>query len=160
MPLRSRPAVAADLAAICAFAPSAAELLFFYPKARHPLTPAQLQVAMAQRSDSTVVEEGGEVLAFANFYRWETGGICSIGNVIVAPHARNRGVARYLIEQMLKLAFAKHQACEVQVSCFNQNIAGLLLYSALGFSPFAIEERQDSAGNRLALIHLKHLREH
>lgn len=159
MPLSSRPVAETDLAAICAFAPSASELLFFYPKANHPLTPAQLQVAIAQRSDSTVVEEDGEVLAFANFYRWQTGGICSIGNVIVAPQARNRGVARYLIEQMLTLAFAKHQACEVQVACFNQNVAGLLLYPSLGFSPFAIEERQDRAGNRLALIHLRRLRE-
>jgi ribosomal protein S18 acetylase RimI-like enzyme len=155
MPLSSRPVVAADLAAICAFAPSARELLFFYPKASHPLTPAQLQVAIAQRSDSMVVEGGGEVLAFANFYRWQTGGICAIGNVIVAPHARNRGVARYLIEQMLKLAFAKHHACEVQVSCFNQDVAGLLLYPVQGFTPFAIEERQDPHGQRLALIHLR-----
>jgi ribosomal protein S18 acetylase RimI-like enzyme len=159
MQLSSRPVTAADLAAICAFAPSVAELMFFFPKASHPLTPAQLQAAIAQRSDSTVVVADGEVLAFANFYRWETAGICSIGNVIVAPQARNRGVARYLIEQMLTLAFGKHQAAEVQVSCFNQNVAGLLLYPTLGFTPFAIEERQDPQGQRLALIHLRLLRD-
>ncbi len=159
MPLTSRPVTAADLAAICAFAPSATELMFFYPKASHPLTPAQLHAAIAQRSDSTVVVADGEVLALANFYRWETGGICSIGNVIVAPHARNRGVARYLIEHMLKLAFNKHQAREVRVACFNQNVAGLLLYPTLGFTPFAIEERQDPQGQRLALIHLRLLRD-
>lgn len=158
MPLRSRPVTESDLAAICAFAPSVVELMFFYPKASHPLTPAQLRTAIAQRSDSTVVVADGEVLAFANFYRWETAGICSIGNLIVAPQARNRGVARYLLEQMLKLAFGKHQASEVQVSCFNQNVAGLLLYSTLGFSPFAIEERQDRHGQRLALVHLRLLR--
>jgi ribosomal protein S18 acetylase RimI-like enzyme len=155
MPLTSRPVAEPDLDAICAFAPSAAELLFFYPKASHPLTPVQLQAAIAQRSDSTVIELHAEVLAFANFYRWETGGVCSIGNVIVAPQARNRGVGRYLIEQMLMLAVTRHQACEVRVACFNQNVAGLLLYAALGFSPFAIEERQDPVGNRLALIHLR-----
>jgi RimJ/RimL family protein N-acetyltransferase len=155
MQLTSRPVTEPDLAVICAFAPSAQELLFFYPKASHPLTPAQLQVAIDLRSDSTVVELDGRVVAFANFYRWESGGICSIGNVIVAPQARNRGVARYLIEQMLTLAFGKHQAAEVQVSCFNQNVAGLLLYPTLGFTPFAIEERQDPQGQRLALIHLR-----
>jgi ribosomal protein S18 acetylase RimI-like enzyme len=155
MPLSSRPVIQSDLAAICAFAPSVAELMFFYPKASHPLTPAQLHAAIAQRSDSTVVDQDGEVLAFANFYRWETGGVCSIGNVIVAPQARNRGVARYLIEQMMAIAFTKHQAREVTVACFNQNVAGLLLYTRLGFSPFAIEERQDPHGQRLALIHLR-----
>jgi ribosomal protein S18 acetylase RimI-like enzyme len=101
------------------------------------------------------VEHGGEVIAFANFYQWEAGGRCSIGNVIVSPAERGRGVGRYLIEQMISLAFSKHQAAEVTVSCFNQNVAGLLLYPQLGFQPYAIEERQDKKGNRVALIHMR-----
>jgi ribosomal protein S18 acetylase RimI-like enzyme len=64
-------------------------------------------------------------------------------------------VGRYLIEQMIDLAFSKHQAAEVTVSCFNRNIVGLLLYSKLGFHPYAIEERQDKNGNRIALIHMQ-----
>ena len=81
-------------------------------------------------------------------------GRCVSGNVIVSPAARGRGVGRYLIEQMIGLAFSKHQASEVTVSCFNQNVAGLLLYPKLGFRPYAVEERQDKKGNRTALIHL------
>jgi ribosomal protein S18 acetylase RimI-like enzyme len=158
MQLTQRPVTAQDLQAICAFAPSAQELFFFYPKASHPLTPEQLQAAIDLRSDSTVVELNGEVVAFANFYRWGTGGSCAIGNVIVAPHARKRGVARYLIEQMIAIAFAKHQASEVTVSCFNQNVAGLLLYPTLGFTVYGIEERQDKSGQRVALIHLRRVR--
>ena len=126
-----------------------------FPKAAFPLTASQLQNAISQRSDSTVVELGGEVVAFANFYRWETGGCCSIGNVIVSPVARGRGVGRYLIEQMIGLAFSKHQATEVTVSCFNQNFAGLLLYPRLGFQPYAVEERKNSEGIRVALIHMR-----
>ncbi|MDP3847039.1 MAG: GNAT family N-acetyltransferase [Pseudomonas sp.] len=155
MQLTRRPVTEPDLAAICTFAPSAQELFFFYPKASHPLTPAQLQAAIDLRSDSTVVELNGEVVAFANFYRWETGGSCAIGNVIVAPHARGCGVARYLIEQMIVIAFTRHQAGEVTVSCFNQNVAGLLLYSTLGFTAYGIEARQDKSGQRVALIHLR-----
>lgn len=155
MQLTRRPVTEHDLAVICAFAPGAQELWFFYPKASHPLTPEQLQAAIDQRSDSTVIELNGEVVAFANFYRWETGGSCTIGNVIVAPHARKRGVARYLIEQMIAIAFSKHRACEVTVSCFHQNLAGLLLYPQLGFVPYGIEERQDKSGQRVALIHLR-----
>ena len=95
------------------------------------------------------------MVAFANFYRWETGGVCAIGNVMVAPAARGRGVARYLIEQMLDTAFTRHQACEVQVSCFNPNVAGLLLYPQLGFLPCGVEERAGKGGERLALIHFR-----
>ena len=149
------PVADKDIQLICGFPQSEDELFFLFPKAEFPLAPSQLLDAIAQRSDSTVVELDGEVVAFANFYRWELGGCCSIGNVIVSPAARGRGVGRYLIEQMIALAFSKHQATEVTVSCFNQNVAGLLLYPKLGFQPYAIEERKDKKGNRVALIHMR-----
>lgn len=155
MPLTHRPVDEKDIQVICSFPQSEDELFFLFPKAAFPLTPSQLQDSIAQRSDSTVVELDGKVAAFANFYRWEAGGSCSIGNVIVSPAARGSGVGTYLIEQMVGLAFSKHQAAEVTVSCFNQNVAGLLLYPKLGFQPYAIEERQDKKGNRVALIHMR-----
>lgn len=153
--LTHRPVDEKDIQVICGFPQSEDELFFLYPKATFPLSPSQLRDAIEQRSDSTVVELDGEVVAFANFYRWETGGRCAIGNVVVSPVARGRGIGRYLTEQMVGLAFSKHQASEVTVSCFNQNVAGLLLYPKLGFQPYAIEERQDKIGNRVALIHMR-----
>jgi len=155
MPLSHRAAAEQDLQTVCQFPQGEEELFFFFPKAEFPLTPSQLRLAMAQRADSTVVELDGEVVAFANFYRWETGGSCAIGNVIVSPAARGRGVARHLIERMAALAFSKYRASEVTVSCFNQNAAGLLLYPRLGFQPYAVEERRDRKGQRVALIHLR-----
>lgn len=155
MALTHRPVDENDIQAICSFPQSEDELFFLFPKAAFPLAPSQLKDAIAQRSDSTVVELGGEVVAFANFYRWEAGGCCSIGNVIVSQAARGRSVGHYLIETMIGLAFSKHQAAEVTVSCFNQNVAGLLLYPKLGFRPYGIEERQDKKGNRVALIHMR-----
>ena len=158
MPLTHRPVAEKDIQAICGFAQTEDELFFLAPKAQFPLTPSQLQALIASRSTSTVVERDGVVVAFANFYRWESGGRCAIGNVIVSPLARGRGVARYLIEQMTRLAFEKHQAAEVTVSCFNQNVAGLLLYPGLGFQPYAIEERTNPKGDRVALIHMRRQR--
>lgn len=155
MSLSHRPVAEKDIQLICGFPQNEDELFFLYPKAEFPLAPSQLQDAIAQRSDSTVVELDGEVVAFANFYRWETGGICSIGNVIVSPATRGRGVGRYLIAQMTSLAFSKHLATEVTVSCFNQNVAGLLLYPKLGFQPYTIEERKSRKGNQVALIHMR-----
>ncbi|GAB3378382.1 GNAT family N-acetyltransferase [Azotobacter armeniacus] len=130
-------------------------MYFLFPKASYPLTVEALRDAVAQRADSTVVEADGVVVGFANFYRWEPCGACSIGNVIVSPLSRGRGVGRYLIERMIELAFSKHKAAQVTVSCFNQNIVGLLLYPKLGFRPYAIEERKDKKGKRVALIHMK-----
>lgn len=153
--LSLRPVEARDIPVLCTFAQSADEAFFFFPKCTWPVTPEQLAAAIAQRSDSSVVVEGDEVLAFANFYQWEQGGTCSLGNVLVAPAARGRGVARYLVTQMMGVARQRHQAREMKVSCFNHNTAGLLLYPQLGFIPFGIEERRDQEGKRVALVQMR-----
>lgn len=158
MHMTHRPVAEQDIQEICGFAQDEQELFFYFPKAQFPLTQTQLRQAIADRADATVVELDGEVVAFANFYRWETEGRCSIGNVVVAPAARRRGAARYLMERMIYLALTKYRAREVTVSCFNQNVAGLLLYPKLGFEPFAVEERVDPQGSRVALIHMRLLR--
>lgn len=150
-----RPVTDADLSALCALPRTPEELFYCFPRAEFPLTPEQLRAAIEQRSDSTVVELDGRVVAFANFYQWAEGGICAIGNVMVAADARRRGVASYLMKVMCALAFDKHRATEVKVSCFNANTAGLLLYPRLGFTPSAIEERCDKAGAPVALVHLR-----
>lgn len=152
--MHHRPVKESDLRLICSFAQSPEELFHAYPKAVYPLTPAQLQQAIDQRRNSTVVELGGEVVAFANFYRWQDG-VCCIGNVLVAADARGRGVAQYLVEAMIELARTRHAAAQVQISCFNSNTAGLLLYTKLGFEPFRLEERLTPEAARVALLHMR-----
>ena len=144
-----------DIARICSFARTEEEQFFFFPAATWPLTEEQLQASVDKRSDSTVIELDGVVVGFANFYKWEQAGTCTIGNVIVDPAIRGKGIGARLIEQMIDIARTRHQASEVTLSCFNSNVAGLLLYPKLGFVPYAIEERQDKQGRRLALIHLR-----
>lgn len=144
-----------DLPRICAFPQSAEELYFLSPKAIFPLTPEQLGRSIAQRFGSTVVLEDGRVCGFANLFAKEGAPGCAIGNVIVAPEARDRGVGRYLIEAMVRTALVDHGAAEVRISCFNRNVAGLLLYARFGFEPFAVEPRLDLLGARVALIHLR-----
>lgn len=152
--LRHRSVEESDLQRVCAFPQSAQELFHAYPKAVYPLTALQLKQAIEQRRDSTVVELDGAVVAFANFYRWEDG-VCCIGNLLVAPDARSRGVAQHLVETMIELARLRHDAAEVQISCFNSNTAGLLLYTKLGFVPFGLEERTALDGQRVALLHMR-----
>ena len=153
--LRTRPVAEAGFARLCTFAQSAEELFFLFPKASFPLTPAQLARAVAARADSTVVEGGGQVLAFANFYQWQVDGACAIGNVMVAPDYRGNGVGRALIDAMIMTALSKYRAREVRVSCFNRNTAALLFYARLGFLPCGIEPRLDGQGLPVALLHLR-----
>lgn len=145
----------ADIPAICSWPQNDSELYYCFPKASYPLSSEQLADAIAQRTESTTIELNGEAVAFANFYRWDRGGVCCVGNVIVSPAARGLGAAAFLMEHMCTVAFRSYEASQVQVSCFNHNTAGLLLYSNLGFRPFSIEERRDKQGARVALVHLQ-----
>lgn len=155
MPLIHRPVQPADIATLCSFPQSADELFYMFPKATYPLTPTQLSEAIEQRSGSTVIEADDVIVGFANFYKAEKGGVCALGNVVVATTARGQGVARYLVERMIDLAREEFAAREVWVSCFNHNTAGLLLYPQLGFVPFGIEERRAPDGSRVALVQMK-----
>jgi GNAT superfamily N-acetyltransferase len=153
--LTHREVRAEDVPLLCTFPQDAEELYFLFPKATWPLTPAQLQGAIDRRFDSTVVLDDGRVSAFANFYVREPAGTCAIGNVMVAPGARGRGVGAFLIETMATKALVAHCATEVKISCFNGNVAGLLLCAKLGFVPCAVERRLDPAGERVALVHMR-----
>lgn len=148
-----RPVRTEDLEKICEFPQDAQELYFMFPKANYPLTRDQLSEAIANRSDSTVVEIEGEVVAFANFYHVEESELCCVGNVVVSRKSRGRGVASFLMHAMSTIALKKYKVTDIRVSCFSENTAGLLLYSKLDFLPFRIEERVDKFGHRQALIH-------
>ncbi|RMQ50058.1 Acetyltransferase [Pseudomonas cichorii] len=150
-----RPMEEKDIPIVCELPQSADELFYMFPRAVYPLSPSQLKEAMESRFDSTVIEMNGEVVGFANFSRADFRGRCSLGNVIIAPKARSKGVGRYMISCMMNLAFDKHEATELTASCFNHNVPGLLFYPRMGFRPFAIEERRDKHGARVALIHLR-----
>ncbi|MBS7662151.1 GNAT family N-acetyltransferase [Pseudomonas lalucatii] len=153
--LDHRPADAADLAEVVAFPQSAEELFFAYPKAAWPLTVAQLAAAMAERRDSTVALLDGRVAGFANFYQWQHGDFCALGNLMIAPWARGQGVAHYLIAEMERQARQDFNAAYLRASCHNDNAAGLLLYARLGYRAGDILERRDYQGRRVALVQME-----
>ncbi|WP_277053252.1 GNAT family N-acetyltransferase [Zestomonas thermotolerans] len=153
--LTHRPASAGDLGEVITFVENPDELFFAYPKAAWPLTVGQLAAVMAERRDSTVALLDDRVAGFANFYQWQHGESCTLGNLMVAPWARARGVARYLVGVMEQLARHHYKAHSLRISCFNANTAGLLLYTTLGYRPQAIVERRDPRGLRVALVQLE-----
>ncbi len=149
----------ADLAELCSFLRSAQEQYFMFPRSTYPLTVEQLQTAIEARRDSTVILCDGRLAGFANFYHCQPGESCAIGNVIVRLDLRRHGVGRALIGEMLRLAFEKYAAQKVDISCFNQNTGGLLLYNQIGFRPVSLEERTDWQGEKVITIHLSMTRE-
>jgi ribosomal protein S18 acetylase RimI-like enzyme len=144
-----------DLPFICSFPQDETELYFMFPKAVFPLTINQLKSSIDCRFDSTVILYNDIIIGFANFYEVFENQYCSIGNVIVNPLYRGKGAGAYLINTMEKKAVSKYKVKEIHISCFNQNVTGLLLYSKLRYVPYEIEKRLDKKSIPVALIKLK-----
>jgi len=144
-----------DLSQICTFPQNPMELYFMYPKATFPLTFEQLKLNFDNRSDCTVFLSDETVVAFANMYDIEPGKQCFLGNVIISPSFRGKGVSEYLLETMAEIAVERHQSKELHLTCFNTNTPGLLLYLKTGFTPYALEKRQDYEGKFLLAVHMK-----
>jgi len=150
-----RKASLEDLPQICTFPQNPTELYFMYPKATFPLTFEQLKFNFDNRSDSTVFLSGETVVAFANMYDVEPGKQCFLGNVIINPPFRGKGVSEYLLEAMAEIAAQNYQVKELHLTCFNINTPGLLLYLKTGFTPYAMEKRTDFEGKSLLAVHMK-----
>ena len=150
-----REVITDDLPLICSFPQNEIELFFMFPKAVFPLTIDQLKSSVDSRFDSTVILFNDAIIGFANFYEVLENQYCSIGNVIVNPVFRGKGVGAYLINTMEKKAVSKYKVKEIHISCFNQNVTGLLLYYKLGYIPYDIEKRLDKKSIPVALIKLK-----
>jgi GNAT superfamily N-acetyltransferase len=151
----NREVTSDDLSFICNFPKDEIELYFMFPKAVFPLTIDQLKSSIDCRFDSTVILYNETIIGFANFYEVFENKCCSIGNVIVNPLYRGRGVGAYLINTMGKKAVCKYKVKEIHISCFNKNVTGLLLYCKLGYVPYDIEKRLDKKTIPVALVKLK-----
>lgn len=150
-----RPARLEDLPLICSFPQNPVELYFMYPKAVFPLTFEQLKLNYDNRFDCTVFLSGKTVVAFANLYDIEQGKQCFLGNVIIHPDYRGKGVSTYLLDAMAEIAVQKHHVQELHLTCFNTNTPGLLLYLRSGFKPYDLEKRTDPDGKFLLAVHMK-----
>jgi ribosomal protein S18 acetylase RimI-like enzyme len=150
-----RKVIDSDIETICKFPQDENELFFMFPKSVFPLNYEQLKSAIDVRSDSIVIVSHITIVGFANFYETIKDQYCSIGNVIVNPLFRSMGAGAYLIKTMEDIAINKYKVKELHISCFNQNITGLLLYSKLGYKPYEIEKRFDKKSKPVALIKMK-----
>ena len=99
------------------------------------------------------------MIAFANLYDLVPGQHAFIGNVVVDTDYRGQGLGRNMVEYMLQKIYREYDLAEARISVFSENSAAVLLYTSLGFEPFAIEERLNPQGKRVALIHMQRLRD-
>jgi len=125
-----------------------------FPKADYPLKSEVLVNEAKKRSHPTVVLFEGELSGYGNFIKAERGKSCSIGNVVVSPKIRRKGVASYLVDTLTSIAFKELSAKSVKISCFNSNTYGLLLYYKSGCAPSSMEVRKKPDGEQVALIHM------
>jgi ribosomal protein S18 acetylase RimI-like enzyme len=146
---------ASDAEAIAKFPQSVEELFYMFPKVEYPLQPEILLKEAERRFYPTVVMSDHKPAGYSNFIHAQHGDFCSIGNVVVNPAIRKMGVASYLVETLVTIAFDKLKVKYVKISCFNDNTAGLLLYHKLGFVPVDMEVRISQSGQKVALIHMR-----
>lgn len=143
-----------DAAEICEFPESERELFHMFPKASYPLKPQVLLENAAERHNPTVVLLDGKLAGYANFITCEREGMCELGNVIVNPEFRRRGVGRFLLETMARKARAEYGCATLRAGVFNDNTLALLFYAGQGFAPVGVAPREGVDGSATALLHL------
>lgn len=131
------------------------ELYLVYPNGKFPWDVEQLKTIAAKRHELTIGVVDNSVVAFANLYDLLPQQSAYIGNVIVASAYRGHGLGKALISHMIYVCQDKYQAIP-HISVFNDNTRALLLYTELGFKPFAVESRFNLNHDKVALIHMKY----
>ncbi|NDW19584.1 GNAT family N-acetyltransferase [Dysgonomonas sp. 216] len=144
-----------DFELICCFPQNEDELFNMFPKAQYPLTAEKLKECAKERLEPTVFMYDSKIAGYANLYHIENEKLGFVGNVIVHPDYRNKGIGKYILEIMSLKLEEIYKAKEIHLSCFSDNTSALLLYEDYGFTPYKMERRINHKGQRIVLIHAK-----
>jgi len=148
-----------DLGEIINFVRSADELFLFAPAASYPLSIDALQVIIHQRLHASVLVYQQRVAGFANFYQYEKGESIFLGNLVVHPQLRGKGLGTLLVKHMLADLFKHYDVREARLSVFAGNHAAMNLYTSFGFRMYAKEWRRKPNGEKVLLHHMQLFRE-
>ncbi len=149
-----RPVTSDDFNVISEFPQDAKELFFMYPKGKYPITANQLEEVASNRINPTVITHDRLVVGYCNLYD-VSAEECWLGNVIIAPSYRGRGVGKYLIETMKVYAKTELKVSFFRLICHNINTKALLFYTKLGFKPFGLKIINDHEGNDIVGIKME-----
>ncbi|WP_422657564.1 GNAT family N-acetyltransferase [Paenibacillus sp. EC2-1] len=153
-----RPLLEEDLIKICTWPQSSEELLYVSPRFTYPLTPEQIITMLTNRFEPTVVIEieSGQPVAYANLYdESKSDRHCWLGNVIVSPAHRGKGVAEVLLNTMMFNAKQKYEMKKLLLSCHNTNSRGLAFYDKHRFRPFDLRITKLEDDRRLITIQME-----
>jgi ribosomal protein S18 acetylase RimI-like enzyme len=141
-----------DYEVIATFPQNEMELFHVFPSGEFPLLPSQLEKAASVRLHPTVILSKDEIIGYSNLYDLVDGLHCWLGNVIISPHYRGKGIGKYLIDQMKVRAKEELRVEELRLVCHNTNTAALLFYKKQGFKPYDIKQIEHKQGYHVAGI--------
>lgn len=144
-----------DYEEICLLPQNEEELFFMFPKAKYPLSINYLEESLQNRYEATVFLLNKKIVGYANYYELEEKQYCSIGNVVVSPLHRGKGIGEFIINTMEHIGTEKYDISEFHLSCFNMNTNGILLYTKLGYRPYTIDKWINTENKPIALIKMK-----
>lgn len=144
-----------DFEQICLFPQNEEELFYMFPRASYPLRADDLRACASERIEPTVFLSDGNLAGYANIIKVEQGSSGSIGNIIVAPSFRGKGLGRYILDVMIQKLKDQFSIKEARLACYSINVSGLTLYHKYGFIPYSFDLRSDYKGENTVLIHLK-----
>lgn len=114
-----------------------------------------LREQLAAQHSAVVLFHHSVLVGVAYFDQVELHGRCSIAQVLVAPDRRLQGYGRELVAVMRQRARERYRARELRVSCFSDNVSGLLFLRRLGFEPCDLQAEVLSEGQVAARIIMK-----
>jgi [ribosomal protein S18]-alanine N-acetyltransferase len=102
---------------------------------RFPFTVAELPELLAVPGGSShcIGEPDAGPLGFGQ-YRVPTAGVAHLSRIIVAPHARGRGIGKSLCTLLIAHAVAATAARAVTLRVYRDNAAAMAVYAGLGFA--------------------------
>lgn len=130
------------------------ELFLVYAQGKYPLTVEQVHALVEKRTEPTVMLLHEKVVGFANFYGHKEGRSVVIGNVVVDPWLRGKGLGKLLVGHMIELAFREYDLPQVKLHVYNRNVGGLLFYRGLGFKPYDMKAKKDYKGDPVVMFSL------
>jgi ribosomal protein S18 acetylase RimI-like enzyme len=149
-----RPFQEADAPTICSFPCSPDELFYMMPEAAYSLTPSHLTAMAGQCHDPTVGLLDNRVAGYICFLEVHARKFCAIGNLVVHPEFRHKGIGAYLVGIMVQKAFDHYAVRFVRASCLSHNKPAYSLYHKLGFRPADMGQRLGLDGDPVLVIHM------
>jgi ribosomal protein S18 acetylase RimI-like enzyme len=110
----------------------------------------RLQSGMPDRRFIVGMWEDGKLVGIAGFYRHEAGHFRHKGHiwgVYVTPNARRKGVARALLNEIVRRARAIAGIEQINLVVSAPQMSAKQLYSSLGFHTYGIERRSLKIGS-------------